>query len=104
MSESDILLMIKEKLGSVLDIRRMILFGSRARGDATPGSDYDLLVIAESDVPFIVRQGLALLALGERDFAVDLLVYTQAEEEVESQILGSAVYWARREGREVYAK
>jgi predicted nucleotidyltransferase len=90
-SENDVLLMIQGKLCSFFDIRRMILFGSRARGEAAPGSDFDLLVIADSDVPFIERQGLALLALGKRDFAVDLLVYTQAEAEVESQIPGSAV-------------
>lgn len=31
--------------------RRVILFGSHARGDAGPDSDYDLLVIVDDDTP-----------------------------------------------------
>ena len=31
--------------------RRVILFGSRARGDATPDSDIDLLVVVDDDTP-----------------------------------------------------
>jgi uncharacterized protein len=31
--------------------RRVILFGSRARGDAGPDSDIDLLVIVDDDTP-----------------------------------------------------
>jgi uncharacterized protein len=31
--------------------RRVILFGSRARGDARPDSDIDLLVVVDDDTP-----------------------------------------------------
>ena len=31
--------------------RRVILFGSRARGDARPNSDIDLLVVVDDDTP-----------------------------------------------------
>ncbi|MCW5773490.1 MAG: nucleotidyltransferase domain-containing protein, partial [Rhodospirillaceae bacterium] len=31
--------------------RRVILFGSHARGTARPDSDYDLLVVTEDDAP-----------------------------------------------------
>lgn len=31
--------------------RRVILFGSAARGDAGPDSDYDLLVVLDDDTP-----------------------------------------------------
>jgi predicted nucleotidyltransferase len=31
--------------------RRIILFGSQARGDATPDSDIDLLVVLDDDAP-----------------------------------------------------
>ena len=36
---------IRARLGEHL--RRIILFGSRARGDAKPDSDYDLLVVVD---------------------------------------------------------
>ena len=30
---------------------RIVLFGSRARGRARPGSDLDILIVEESDLP-----------------------------------------------------
>ena len=36
---------------SVLDPRRIILFGSRARGDASADSDYDLVVVLDDETP-----------------------------------------------------
>lgn len=39
---------LQEIYGSRL--RRLILFGSQARGDATPGSDVDMLVVLEGPV------------------------------------------------------
>lgn len=60
--------------------RRAIVFGSVARGEADEWSDLDLVVIAETDRPFLERH---------RDFAglydvwprLDLLIYTPAEVE-----------------------
>ena len=37
------------------EVRKVVLFGSLARGDAVPGSDADVLIIAETDVRFIDR-------------------------------------------------
>ena len=102
--EEATLMMIRDRLSKKFDIVRIVLFGSRARGEASPDSDYDVLVVAQTDVPFVERQGLALLALGKRDFAVDLLMYTPAEAEREAKILGSTLFWAEREGKVVYAK
>jgi predicted nucleotidyltransferase len=36
---------------SVFDPRRVILVGSRARGDAREDSDYDLVVVLDEEVP-----------------------------------------------------
>ncbi|CAN5664947.1 hypothetical protein BH11ARM2_BH11ARM2_00210 [soil metagenome] len=104
-SDSDraVLRIIQRRLGERFEIKRMVLFGSRVTGRATAESDYDVLVVTESDIPFVERQGLALLALGKRDFPLDLLVYTSQEAEREAHMLGSAVYWAEREGKEFLA-
>ena len=44
-SEKAALSEIKSRVAAVFDIRRYILFGSKARGDAHPDSDIDLLII-----------------------------------------------------------
>jgi uncharacterized protein len=35
--------------------RRIVLFGSQARGDAGPDSDLDLMIEMETDLPFLER-------------------------------------------------
>jgi uncharacterized protein len=61
------------------DPLRIILFGSWARGDADDLSDIDLVVILESEEPFIERiLGLGRLLPGSVG-SVDLLAYTPAE-------------------------
>lgn len=41
--------MLRQQLGSHL--HQIILFGSRARGDAQDGSDYDMLVVVDHRTP-----------------------------------------------------
>lgn len=40
---------LRERLGS--SVKRIILFGSRARGESREGSDYDLLVVVDARTP-----------------------------------------------------
>ncbi|MCW5932938.1 MAG: nucleotidyltransferase domain-containing protein [Fimbriimonadia bacterium] len=104
MSENQVLQYIYDRLKPQFDIKRMVLFGSRAKHVSTSASDWDVLVIAESPIPFIERQCVASLAVGKRDFSLDLLVYTPDEALIEAQVPGSIIYWAEREGREFHAK
>lgn len=60
------------------EIQQVWLFGSLARGDATPGSDADVLLIVDgSPKPFHDRA--ADYALDGCGIGVDLLVYTRDE-------------------------
>ena len=61
-----------------LGVRRALLFGSLARGGVRGQSDLDLIVIADSDEPFVARCGRFYAALAPR-IGLDLLVYTQTE-------------------------
>lgn len=45
--EADILNQLKAKLQARLPLNRLVLFGSRARGDADADSDMDVLVVLE---------------------------------------------------------
>lgn len=48
--EKAILDSFKQNVGARLPLHRMVLFGSRARGEATAGSDMDVLVVLEDPV------------------------------------------------------
>jgi uncharacterized protein len=58
--------------------QRVILFGSHARGDATPDSDVDLLVIMPTK-KHTLDQAVEIRVRVEHHFALDLLVRTPAE-------------------------
>lgn len=81
---------------------RIILFGSYARGEADPSSDLDLMVVlptADDKYSEMIRLHKAV---GSVDVGVDMLVYSDAEYERRSQVPGTVLYWARKEGRQLY--
>ncbi|MBW7927408.1 MAG: nucleotidyltransferase domain-containing protein [Fimbriimonadaceae bacterium] len=104
MTQDDILKQIVDRLLANFEVRRVVLFGSRARGGARPDSDYDILAEVESDLPFWERHCRALRPFRGRKYGLDLLVLTPAEVQDQSSIPGSAVDWALAEGRQLYAK
>jgi predicted nucleotidyltransferase len=83
---------------------RIVLFGSRARGNACDDSDLDLLVIAESTEPLHARMARAHHALRGLPAAVDVFVCTPAEVERYRNWLGHTVAIALREGRVIHER
>ena len=83
--------------------RRVILFGSHARGEAGPDSDIDLLVVLDDDAP---PEKLNWRAAYEarRDFhdSVDILMCRNSTYQDERRIIGSLPYTADAEGIVVY--
>ncbi|MCS7039632.1 MAG: nucleotidyltransferase domain-containing protein [Caldilineales bacterium] len=61
------------------DPDQIILFGSRARGEADADSDYDVIVIKRVDRPFLERLRDMVPYLVEFDRPADILVYTPEE-------------------------
>jgi uncharacterized protein len=81
---------------------RIILFGSRARGEADAYSDYDLVVIKRTTRPFLERLQDMVPYLAEFDRPAEILVYTPEEFEGMSEVgLGRAIH---REGVIVYER
>lgn len=72
---------VVRRIVAVADPDRIILFGSRARGDHRPDSDVDLLVVQESDEPRYARSGKLYTALARlpREVDVDIVVFTPRE-------------------------
>jgi predicted nucleotidyltransferase len=82
--------------------RKVILFGSYARGDATEDSDLDFLVV-ESDLPDKFGEMVSLRqAVRPLGIPVDIMVCSEAELADQRDSCSSAVYWAVREGKVVH--
>lgn len=81
---------------------KVIMFGSYARGDADESSDLDLMVI-ESKVENVGEEMIRLhKAVGDVGVGVDVLIYSEEEASRRSQVPGTVLYWAFKEGRVVY--
>jgi len=80
---------------------RVILFGSRARGDHLKNSDYDIIVVSDrfEGCHFLDRLA-ALFELWDYDHDLDILAYTPEEFELKKAELG-VVGEAARQGIEV---
>jgi len=83
---------------------RIILFGSRARGDARAESDFDLLVIKQSDEPRYRRSARLYGLLADLPAEVDVMVYTPREVQEWSGVSQAFVTTALREGKVLYER
>lgn len=92
---------IVERLNHGLKPRRILVFGSYARGDWRPGSDLDLFIEMETDLPPHQRRLLARRVMGPKKCPVDVLVYTPAEVAARRDSPGSIIPTILSEGREV---
>jgi predicted nucleotidyltransferase len=99
---ADILAQVISRIREVSEPRKIILFGSAARGELGPDSDLDLLVVAE---PGTHRRHLAqdiyrnLIGVGH---PVDIVVVTPEDIERYGQAIGLVLEPALREGAVVY--
>ena len=81
--------------------RRVILFGSAARGEADARSDLDLLVIKETTEPFVARLE-AMAHLCPPDVHADILVYTPRELERMAAEGNPFITHALNDGKVIY--
>lgn len=95
---------IVQRLVSALSPERIYLFGSQARGDAGPDSDYDFLVVVRtSTLPRYRRDQAAFDALLGVGVAKDVLVLTHDEFERQRTVVCSLPATVEREGMLLYA-
>ena len=101
----DLIVYITEKIAQGVAPQRIILFGSRARGEATATSDLDLFIVQDSAASNRqVRRAVERLLWGRR-FGVDLIV--RKPEEVARNVADGNPFYTRhllREGRVLYER
>jgi hypothetical protein len=92
-----------QRLVDALQPEAIYLFGSRARGDHQPDSDYDFMVIVPgSDLPPHRRAQIAHRALRDVPIAKDILVWTRDEFDHYVPAVASLPATVLREGRLLY--
>jgi predicted nucleotidyltransferase len=95
---------VVRRLTEAYQPERIYLFGSKARGDAGPDSDYDLLLIVPDEFPpERQRSRLAYQALRGTGTAADVLVWRKSAFDRRLQVVASLPATVVREGILLYA-
>jgi len=101
---ADLLAELVERIRSVGDPHKIVLFGSRARGDARPDSDIDILIIEESDLPRYRRGAAYRRALVGLFPSKDIVVWTPAEVREWAGVPNAFITTVLREGKVLYER
>jgi len=79
--DDPVLEQIVGRITSDLPVQKIILFGSRAHGDARSDSDYDLAVVWDTPMPPLFRALAVRKRLRGLGIPVDLVMFTPFEYE-----------------------
>jgi predicted nucleotidyltransferase len=103
-AEDPALMEIVRRLVEAYRPERVYLFGSGARGETGPDSDYDLMVVVPDDAPAERRRSrVAYEALRGTGTAADVLVWTREAFESRLSLRASLPTTIVAEGRLLYA-
>ena len=93
---------LKEVLCSLgVDAYRIILFGSRVRGESSEKSDYDFLIVVNEAIDFQEKRKITRLLrrrMAEQLIPVDVFIKSKADFKRYKKVVGNIVYSANKEG------
>ena len=95
---------IVQTVAAMADVKRILLYGSRAAGMAEPDSDIDLLVVESGSPDKLDERTRLLSSLPELPVSVDLWVMGQEEFDETKNVIGGLAYPAHKYGRVLHAK
>jgi predicted nucleotidyltransferase len=105
LTDDQILAEMVRRLREAFQPERIYLFGSKARGDIGPDSDYDLLIIVPDEAPpEQKRSRLAYQALRGTRTAADVLVLTKDAFDSRLHLPASLPAIVAREGKLLYVR
>ena len=106
MTNDEIIKEIVERLKKVPEVKKIIVFGSRARGNYSEESDIDLLVIGDFEGRIIDRQVKLKLLLWDAPLDVGIDVFPLRENEIDILLRKGSFFWkeAMNTGRVVYER
>jgi predicted nucleotidyltransferase len=84
--------------------RRVVLFGSHARGEAQPDSDLDLFVEMETQARLPERSVEISSVFGLRPWSMDVVVYTPEEVQRLRMVHGTLLSVIEAEGKVLYER
>jgi len=80
---------------------KIILFGSRARGDFRPDSDWDFLVVIDKDISFSEKKSLTAQVKRKLEIPNDVILKPLSSFLEDKDIVGNISFFAQREGVEL---
>lgn len=88
-----------------ISVKKIILFGSRARGDFSTKSDYDFLIIIDKTLDFKEKMKIASTIrekLAQIFVFADIIINSEEEVEIKKERIGCVTRYALREGIVIY--
>ncbi len=90
---------VQKEGGSVL---RIILFGSRAKGEFKESSDWDFFTIIDKDIDYKIRREIAMKIrrrLAKEKISCDIIIQSQDKTERRKNNTGYITYYALKYGK-----
>jgi uncharacterized protein len=95
---------IAMKIANKFNPEKIILFGSYAKGTQGKGSDIDLLIIQDTELPSYKRGNEIRMSLIGAKIPIDILVFTRIEFEKEKNDKYSFLYSAIKTSKILYER
>ena len=95
---------VVKRIAEAIHPAQIILFGSRATGNARPDSDLDLLVICDETMPKREIKLAIRRLFPVQDFSMDLFILTPDEFERQKKVVSTVGRTAFREGVVCYGR
>ena len=82
-----------------IEIDKIILFGSRARGDYKEDSDWDILIVTKERLDWKKRKAFWLEIVRSLPLHIDLIIVDRDLYETKAKYVGNVAYEAKIEGK-----